>query len=723
MSDQTSPESNVPQGRPRPPPNRRRDKPQLSCDLCRRRKLKCNRLYPCENCAKRGLDSQCTFPGPATRSTARQRSRDANESSNVYDRLRQLESQLARIERPSPTPTRHVPGPAATPTESGTSTNVNTPSGADNNFPPEGLPFSGPTLQGPGSVYVDCSHWSSILRGVSELRPESCTRPQYSISSLSNEKDLQQPPGPLLLYGCRPVATKQELLDAIPPKAETDRLIAHYFNALDLSSAMLRRPGFAKEYGRFWDNPAGTPVLWLSLLFGMLCIAMQFRQGNPENTTCPEERSGESVAKYKEKVVQSLLLGRYTQGGPYVIEALVHYLAIEHLSRPDADSGVWIVVGILVNLAMRMGYHRDPSYFDGITPHDAEMRRRLWIAIYVLGCAISEHMGMPHLIKNVDDVKEPRNLLDTDFDEFTVELPPARSDKEPTPMLYCLAKFRSLKVSNLINDLVTSRQRYSYAEVMEVDAKLSEAHSNIPVCYKWRSLSESVTDPPIVICRRLYLEILHLKARIVLHIRHVLPTQHQQDFAYSRRVIADALCESMKFHHIMDEETRPTGQLFQSRWRFSAIVNQNFLLTTIAMCFFLRHNKSEIGRARLEEIKRLCRQSQGIWIRSSRTSKEASKAAEALKVLLDNWDNPVESARGAGAPVLKDPTLDSWASTTYSDVSGGLEMPFSYFSLFDELEMTSFASETPDHLLVPPVTGQSSDYLTSAQWYAHRQES
>ncbi|KAI0187799.1 hypothetical protein F4808DRAFT_429408 [Astrocystis sublimbata] len=25
-------------GRPRPPPNRRRDKPQLSCNLCRRRK-------------------------------------------------------------------------------------------------------------------------------------------------------------------------------------------------------------------------------------------------------------------------------------------------------------------------------------------------------------------------------------------------------------------------------------------------------------------------------------------------------------------------------------------------------------------------------------------------------------------------------------------------------------------------------------------------------------
>ncbi|KAK3934431.1 hypothetical protein QBC46DRAFT_399808 [Diplogelasinospora grovesii] len=78
--------------RPRPPPNRRRDKPQLSCDLCRRRKYapslpffvlikrnwvsfhgpaltlciyrrRCDRSKPCGTCVRSGIPrSGCTYP-------------------------------------------------------------------------------------------------------------------------------------------------------------------------------------------------------------------------------------------------------------------------------------------------------------------------------------------------------------------------------------------------------------------------------------------------------------------------------------------------------------------------------------------------------------------------------------------------------------------------------------------------------------------------------------
>lgn len=54
-------------------------------------------------------------------------------------------------------------------------------------------------------------------------------------------------------------------------------------------------------------------------------------------------------------------LGRVHQGRTF--ECFYHYLAFELSIRSDADKDIWILLGIGVNLAFRMGYHRDPSHF------------------------------------------------------------------------------------------------------------------------------------------------------------------------------------------------------------------------------------------------------------------------------------------------------------------------------------------------------------------------
>lgn len=45
-------------------PKQRRRRPPLSCVECRRRKLKCNRLLPCNNCVRTKKSDQCAFTGP-----------------------------------------------------------------------------------------------------------------------------------------------------------------------------------------------------------------------------------------------------------------------------------------------------------------------------------------------------------------------------------------------------------------------------------------------------------------------------------------------------------------------------------------------------------------------------------------------------------------------------------------------------------------------------------
>jgi hypothetical protein len=341
----------------------------------------------------------------------------------------------------------------------------------------------------------------------------------------------------------------------------------------------------------------------------MLSIAIQFQKADKENSLPDESELDSSLSQYREKVVQCLRFGRYTNGGPHVVQALMHYIVIEIFGMRDVDSGLWIVLGMVFNIARRMGYHRDPSQIPGLSPYEMEMRRRWWTSLLALDSSISESMGTERLEKDIGNVLEPQNLLDSDFDSTTTTLPPSRPETEPTPMLYCLAKIKALRTFNLVTDLVNAKRPYSYSEVMKVDSVLIKSHSEIPICYKWRPLTHSITESAQVISGRMCLEILYLKSQIVLHLKFVLPSRRKDDHAYSRKLVFESVSRLLEFHHICEAEIQPTGQLSVSGWRLQLAAHQGFLLASIAACFYLNHNRSSMSIGDLERLKKLCRAS------------------------------------------------------------------------------------------------------------------
>ena len=60
----------------------------LSCRICRRRKVKCDKQHPCFNCQKSNVE--CVFPQGRRRPTHVRTSRDTE----LLDRLKHLESEL-----------------------------------------------------------------------------------------------------------------------------------------------------------------------------------------------------------------------------------------------------------------------------------------------------------------------------------------------------------------------------------------------------------------------------------------------------------------------------------------------------------------------------------------------------------------------------------------------------------------------------------------------------
>jgi hypothetical protein len=130
------------------PPSRRRDKPIVSCTLCRRRKLKCDRQQPCKTCVERGLTLSCTY----VRSTPTAQEPKAPHS--VHDRIDQLEKLVTTLmsgkEVGSATPAiPHLQ-------------QLSEANDAEIPSTPDRVRFNGDTTS-----YTNSAHWTSILDGVS----------------------------------------------------------------------------------------------------------------------------------------------------------------------------------------------------------------------------------------------------------------------------------------------------------------------------------------------------------------------------------------------------------------------------------------------------------------------------------------------------------------------------------------------------------------------------
>lgn len=334
--------------------------------------------------------------------------------------------------------------------------------------------------------------------------------------------------------------------------------------------------------------------MWLSVLFGMMCLAEQFCLVVGDEPPGPPHKPEAMVRKYREKASQCLILANYTKPTEYTLEALLHYYAIEQYRNSEDHFGISILVGTMVRTAMRMGYHRDPCHYPHISILHGEMRRRVWSTIVIANIQMASQFGLPKLINNSQtDTKLPRNLLDEDFNEQSIEMPPSRSDSEYTIMSYAIMKYRLTIVFGMILDHTTSTQDVSYVEdVMKLDKLLQEVYKSIPPALQWRPAINSVIDSSALILRRLTLEILFQKSRCVLHRRLLVLARSDQRYQYSRQACVEAAMELLQHQSIVHTECQSGGLLRRESWKLGPLMYQEFLLAAMIVCLEFDYLKS-----------------------------------------------------------------------------------------------------------------------------------
>ncbi|EEP75999.1 predicted protein [Uncinocarpus reesii 1704] len=396
----------------------------VSCEPCRKRKIRCTRNGPpCETCLRR--DS-----GPT--------------AMHLSEAMRR---QSPAKQQPDPSQRRAPPAyPEISRTCSGSIF-----------FDP-----SDPSAYRQQDMFVSNPSRPSLAPNVAQ---ESTKEYFRELDASSREEHCGFP------FSTNPSASRRELMSYLPPRQYCDRLKDAYFRVFSPLFHVLHDPTFEAEYSRFREDAASASLSWLALLFVVLAIAVN---GLDENDCLLPDLGRESTAaanirvlsaRYRAAAMHCLaadeVMSRHSLHTFQTLVLLIY--ALTHSSQP-----CWVLIGMTHHVAIAMGCHLDPDHFNlGVV--EAEKRRRCWAALVML------HMTQKISFRNLDqqklsrDVRLPAEANDTDL----VDGRPLPLPSGPTQMTYLLFKFRMYDIAYKICSEIFGLQQPSHTMVKKLDGEIS----------------------------------------------------------------------------------------------------------------------------------------------------------------------------------------------------------------------------------------------------------
>lgn len=326
--------------------------------------------------------------------------------------------------------------------------------------------------------------------------------------------------------------------------------------------------------------------MWLGVLFGMFGMASLFKIRALRIPDTPDIRGTmEKADLYQELVASAAVLGNYMKPKTYTIECLLLHAGG---NRMISYNDLWTLMGILLRLALYMGYHRDPSHYSNVSVLDGEMRRRVWHLLYMFDTLLSFQLGLPAMLRVVQsDTKPPHNLFDQDFSMHSKVLPPPRPVEQLTPSAYSASKTSLCHIFALAADMSHAPVSPSYTEVMELDARLEAAKASIPPGLRFEDLESCLIEDPESLMCRFSLDLLCLKTKTILHRRFMVATASQAAAAYSRICVLSSAMKTLEHHQTIYSASRPGGQLESVSWYLCSIGTYDFLLASMIICLEL----------------------------------------------------------------------------------------------------------------------------------------
>ncbi|KAE8355869.1 putative C6 transcription factor [Aspergillus coremiiformis] len=555
----------------------RRRRPALSCTVCRRRKLKCDRALPCSQCMKSKTPDLCVYSGPAPAPPLDSRP-IRNASGRVYGpsgspvhsglyvfdskhqssnrinkpkgraeevqelrhRVQVLESALSKagsIQTPDSSACESVSdyGPRIVSDSQYLSDEVK--------YLPESASFRGKNGK---TRYCGRCHSAlsfSFLKDVASYFQGRRTQKKSKSTEylqlkkfrgevLSREKQDHQ-------RAYREIAfTLEELL---PHRRVADELVNLYLSTFETTYRVLHVPTFLKQYEAYWSGTEFTDMAFIAKLLTVMAASSCFFS---PTTRLNEQDTLHRAAGRWIMAVQSWIASINVSST--IDFNMLQIQCILILARQaDATDGdvVWISSGSLIRSAMMIGLHRNPARFPRMTRFWAEMRRRLWATVLELDLQSALDGGMPPSIDLDEyDCDPPSNYEDEDLTEDMAEDVLPKDTMVVTRSSFQVLLSRSLPLRVRIARLVNSLKfTLSYDEALRLSEQLVQYRNDALALFP-DNTSTPMSSESLQFTRSFLLFIM-VRFLLILHRPFSLSVQLSPKFSYSRKICLESSLE------------------------------------------------------------------------------------------------------------------------------------------------------------------------------------
>ncbi|MBV33932.1 MAG: hypothetical protein CMP47_00440 [Rickettsiales bacterium] len=552
---------------------RRRRRPAVSCSVCRKRKIRCNRESPCNNCL-RSKNAVCVYeeypPPVPRRQPNHNEDHDPSHSVQVQHSPISLEGVSASI---GGTSTVSCSGPPLA-----SSTNASTPAskpsdddvalmktrirdlerqlsqatGNTNNASAQNAPasvanagrglleasqdrienglFGAPRMFGRTVLHKSRqfgqSHWingvSVFLDLLDLLEPHIRNGHTAIPAAIQKCKSLAK-----IIKSGRTPPWPTPLSADLPPKDVADQLVERYHRIIEPFYRVLHIPTFIKHYESVWMSnnhleAAFMVQLKLVLAIGSTTYDEQFSLRAPAIRWIYEAQTWLCTPNSKTRLnIQSLQIN-------------ILLLLAQEIVDVCGDL-TWISAGTLYRRAVYMGLHRDPAGLPRRTTFATEMRRRLWNTILEITLRSSMNSGGPPCISLDDfDTKPPSNF---DDDQLEAHSPSPRPEGTFTQVSTAIALRKSfpqrLAVVKFLNDLDCHGR---YEDMLRLDRELRASY---------KAMYRTLQDFRMCTGRSpsqhdfLFTDLVMNRYLSSLHIPFFERAMHETAYAFSRKVLLE----------------------------------------------------------------------------------------------------------------------------------------------------------------------------------------
>ncbi|KAF4634411.1 hypothetical protein G7Y89_g3707 [Cudoniella acicularis] len=321
---------------------------------------------------------------------------------------------------------------------------------------------------------------------------------------------------------------------SMPVRSIADELVGHYLRTHEAIHRILHIPSFQKEYAQYWANPQATSTVSLIKILLVMAIGTCFYQG-------PDFDTHKTQAIHWVYTAQFWLASPREKSRLHIASIQVECLLL--LARSIYNIGadiLWNHTGSVLRTAMGMGFHRDPKYFKRYSILHNEVRRRLWATILEINIQACLDSGMSPMISINDfDTEAPSNINDNEIDESTATHPTSHPTHVFTQSSLQIALLSSLttrlEAANLVNDY---RVEISYEEVLRLDKELLRNYK-----YNHSFFTRAAQDPlarlrPTTFHRKI-LDLTVQRFLLVLHRPFAMKARNDPRFYYSHKIYLD----------------------------------------------------------------------------------------------------------------------------------------------------------------------------------------